>query len=95
VFRAIAGTTELEVVAEGELHDARPELQTRFGAACPSFLTEHAVAQFQDWLPVVPGDILGVTVPADPTAGAYFILWRPHLVTLVRRPVGSAKIRRS
>lgn len=74
VFRRVAGTTEVEVVAEGHVRDPRPELQARFGANYPFFLTEEAVVQFvEDGLRVEPGDVIGVTFAADPLAGAYSI----------------------
>jgi hypothetical protein len=73
VFRTVIDTTEVEVVAEGMVHDPRRELQARFGGAYPFFLTERAVVQFVDSIRVEPGDIVGVTIAADRAAGAYII----------------------
>jgi hypothetical protein len=76
ILRSVPGTTQVKVVAEGTVHDPRPELQSRFVASYPFFQNEDAVVQFSDYLPVEPGDIVGVTFQADPLAMGYFT----HLV---------------
>jgi hypothetical protein len=70
VLRSISGT-QVQVIGAGSVHDPRPALQTRFGTAYPFFLSAEAVLQFSENLPLSPGDIIGVTISADPVAGGY------------------------
>jgi hypothetical protein len=71
VFRPVTPTT-LQLVGAGAVHDPRPLLQARFGAAYPFFLTTDAVLEFTDsGLAVQPGDLIGLTVMNDAAIGRY------------------------
>jgi len=77
IFRHVPASTQVVVVAQGVVHDPRPALQTRFGAAYPFFTDESSVLEFTDNLPMAAGDIVGLTYFADPAALGYFA----HLVS--------------
>ncbi len=62
----------LDVVAAGAVHDPRPILQARF-PGYPYFQEIDSVIEFTDaGLSVMPGDIIGLTIRSDPSAGSYF-----------------------
>ena len=77
IFRHVPSSTNVVVVAEGVVHDPRPALQSRFGAAYPFFTDDSSVLEFTDNLPIAAGDIVGLTYFADPVALGYFA----HLVS--------------
>ena len=77
IFRHVPASTNVVVVAEGVVHDPRPALISRFGAAYPYFTDDSSVLEFTDNLPIAAGDIVGLTYFADPVALGYFA----HLVS--------------
>jgi hypothetical protein len=87
VFRNVSGN--LQVVAQGAVHDPRPLLQQRFGTSYPFFTSTASLTTFTESpIPVLAGDLLGITVYADPAAGAYFYpLVGPAGTLLVTRNV--------
>jgi hypothetical protein len=71
VFRPVAPGT-LQVVAAGAVHDPRPLLQARFGAAYPFFTTEASLLEFtENGLSLQAGDRIGLTITIDPLIGRY------------------------
>jgi len=70
IFRSTS--SGLQVVAQGTVHDPRPALQQLL-PGYPYFATSASVLTFNEQpIPVLTGDLIGITIYADPAAGAYF-----------------------
>lgn len=76
VLRPVSGSTRLQVIAEGALHNPLAALQARFGDVdCPSYNTnsDDAVLEFAEaGLAFSAGDIVGLTIMSDPKSQGYF-----------------------
>ncbi len=73
VFRKTSGTT-LTAVASGPVHNSRDILQSRI-AGYPFYQTNQSVTEFffDPEIPVLPGDLIGITYSADPLTGFFTI----------------------
>jgi hypothetical protein len=76
VLRPISGSTRLQVIAEGALHNPLAALQAKFGAVdCPFYKmnSPDAVLEFAEaGLAFSAGDIVGLTLKSDPKSQGYF-----------------------
>lgn len=73
ILRASSATT-LKVVAVGAVHEPKALLRDRFGSPCQQLVdsSPNSVIEFAETgLLIAPGDVVGVTIGADPEAGVY------------------------
>ncbi|MBV9437103.1 MAG: Ig-like domain repeat protein, partial [Acidobacteria bacterium] len=70
IFRSTS--SGLMAVAQGQIHDPRPILLQKFNG--PFFTDQASLTTFNEApIPVVAGDLIGLTIYSDPAAGGYAI----------------------